>query len=115
MKLTERNQVNAKGKIENGEDLVMSLPRVTNAQNKLQMPPGYDATGPNDSFKQTVAGATDVSDRVNDKTARDGKYRIEMKPYDDQYTGEHTDPFYDDPKVDGKSGFVERNNYLDRS
>jgi hypothetical protein len=116
MKLTERNQVIVPGKIEGGESWA-ELPRVLNPQESLRMPPGEDAAGPHDwgSTAIVAAGKGDVSGDVNEGAARKGFTRLDMKPYDDQYSNEHKDGFYDTVTVDGKDGAVERNNYLDRS
>lgn len=56
-------------------------------------------------------------DRTQDLSATSLKVgfdRKDMRPTDDMYTREHNDAFYDDVTVDGVTGFVERNNYLDR-
>jgi len=60
-------------------------------------------------------GDTDVSGGVNPETLKVGFHRREMKATDDQYGGEHVDLFYGEAtNEDGETGFVERNNYLDR-
>lgn len=117
MKLTDRNQVVLPGKIEGNEPWVGNLPRVVNPQDYLCMPPGEDAAGPNDwgDTSLKAAGSTDVSMDATDSAAKKGYTRLPSKPYDDQYTGEHTDGFYDSVVVDGEEGAIERNNYLDRS
>ncbi len=61
-----------------------------------------------------TAGETDVSHDMNPEAARNGFTRKKMRPTDDMYTNEHVDAFYGDMTVDGVTGFVERNNYLDR-
>jgi hypothetical protein len=58
-------------------------------------------------------GSQATSD-VNRTSIRKGFDRKPMSPTDDMYTREHNDAFYDEVTVDGDTGFVERNNYLDR-
>lgn len=58
-----------------------------------------------------------AGDRTQDLSAQSllvGFDRKEMRPTDDMYTREHNDAFYDEVSVDGVTGYVERNNYLDR-
>jgi hypothetical protein len=57
-------------------------------------------------------------DRTQDVTAtsiREGFDRKAFRPTDDMYSREHQDAFYEDVTVDGVTGFLERNNMLDRS
>ena len=67
------------------------------------------------------AGASDVSDYLASRESlRDVFTRCPFAATDDQYTGQHMDLFYDTPEGkddagDTYDGFVERNNYLDRS
>jgi hypothetical protein len=85
----------------------------------------YFENGGNDSrlnnFAQGFGGNTDVSslgsESINNpKTFTEGFVRRTMKATDDQYDGEHIDLFYGEAVDEkGNVGFVERNNYLDRS
>lgn len=75
-----------------------------------QMPVGYDATCYRDKFGYSFGGDDDVSGGITPKSLDKGFERKDMKGTDDIYTGEHVDLFYGDA-----GGFVERNNYLDRS
>jgi hypothetical protein len=61
------------------------------------------------------AGATDVSNSVDQAMLKKGFQRQNLHPSDEMYTNEHTEEFYGDATVDGKTGFLERNNYLDRN
>lgn len=110
MKVTERNQVVAPGKVESGESWTdLRQQRVLHPQQSLQMPVGEDAAGPADSFGRLApAGSTDVHNTTGG--AAKGFQKYPLAAHDDSYTGEHTDAFYDDV-----GGFCERNNYLDRS
>ena len=60
--------------------------------------------------KLVTSSETDVSKQTGAKAFTEGFTNHQMKNTDDMYTGEHTDQFYSD-----SGGFVERNNYLDRS
>jgi hypothetical protein len=63
-----------------------------------------------------IAGCTDFSYDTNPEAFDKGFTRKAMNGTDDLYTGEHIDHFYGEAvDEDGKTGFVERNNYLDRS
>lgn len=62
-----------------------------------------------------MSGETDVSHDWNPAAAHAGFTRRKMNPTDDMWTGEHCDAFYGDVTVDGNTGFLERNNMLDRS
>lgn len=112
MNWTERFQVTVPAKEEAGEAWA-DLKRRVHPQTQLEMPPGYDAQGPVDSFENVVAGQNDPTNvRLNllsDKNLQRGYGKGKMAGTDDQYTGEHADQFYGDA-----GGFVERNNYLDR-
>lgn len=57
----------------------------------------------------------DRTDVVTQRSLQRGFHRHPLRPTDDQYTREHNDAFYDEVHVDGVTGFVERNNYLDRA
>jgi hypothetical protein len=75
----------------------------------------YDATSPREKFVQGFGGDTDVSNGCDAKSLDRGYHRMDMGGTDDQYTGEHMDLFYGEVVDEkGQSGFVERNNYLDR-
>src|SRR2546422_586742 len=109
--LSEKFQITAlekKETVESWKDL--NSARVLNPEEKFnEMPPGYQCAGPMDHFTESPAGATDVTNDVNDASTRKGYAVKQMKATDDQYTGEHADQFYGDA-----GGFVERNNLLDR-
>lgn len=62
----------------------------------------------------SMGGETDVSHDWNSQAVREGFTRRQMSPTDDMYTREHNDAFYDEITVDGQTGFLERNNMLDR-
>lgn len=57
---------------------------------------------------------TQATSDVNRGSLARGFDRKSMRPTDDMYTREHNDAFYDEVTVDGVTGFVERNNMLDR-
>lgn len=85
------------------------------------LPPGMDISNQKrkriNNMPLSMAGATDVSADVNDKYFEEGFQCYDLAGTDDQYSGEHMDLFYGeatDPDT-GRTGFVERNNYLDRS
>lgn len=71
-------------------------------------------------MRMSTAGDTDQSKQVMTRNAlRDGFTYIGMSGTDDQYTGENMDHFYgeavgNDDAGNRVTGFVERNNYLDR-
>ena len=87
------------------------------------LPPGMEIT--NTKYKRiedmplSMAGQTDITGMVNFKNPKfleQGYNRLDMKSTDDQYDGEHVDLFYGEAKDElGNVGFVERNNYCDRS
>lgn len=83
------------------------------------MPPGMDINdqsrfNPN-NMPLGMAGSTDASADTNLQAFDKGFTRRPMNGTDDQYTGEHVDHFYGEVvDEDGKVGFCERNNYLDR-
>jgi hypothetical protein len=56
----------------------------------------------------------DVTQDLNARSARTGFDRKSMRPTDDMYSNEHVDAFYGEATVDGETGFLERNNNLDR-
>jgi hypothetical protein len=82
-------------------------------------PPGMDINdqarfNPN-NLPLSMAGSSDASADTNPQAFDQGFTRRAMSGTDDQYTGEHVDHFYGEVvDEDGKTGFVERNNYLDR-
>lgn len=78
-----------------------------------RMPPGECIDQPVSDIKSqpmSMGGETDVSADYNAESKREGFKKLPMSPTEDMYTREHNDAFYDDC-----GGFVERNNYLDRS
>lgn len=115
MSLAEKFQITIPAKPEDGHDWVdFKGQRVTHACKDNEMPIGYDASGGLDMLL-SPAGTTDVSNTINDELLRTGFKRREMKSTDDQYSGEHCDLFYGEAvDEEGKHGFVERNNYMDR-
>ena len=68
-------------------------------------------------FAKGFGGDTDVSGGdVTPKSLQKGYARHDMNGTDDLYSGEHVDLFYGEAvDENGKSGFIERNNYMDRS
>ena len=65
---------------------------------------------------RTVTGGTDdVTDNPSGRDFSNGFVSLQLRPTDDMYTREHHDAFYDEVTVDGVTGFLERNNTLDRS
>ena len=73
----------------------------------------------NGGMKLTTMGETDVTDVSTGDMLRAGFCVHNMDAADDQYTGEHMDHFYGDAEGEDDegnhyTGFVERNNYLDR-
>jgi hypothetical protein len=80
-----------------------------------EMPVNMDNKNQNPLLRQ-IAGCTDFSYDTTPESFTEGYRRHPMKGSDDQEFMEHMDHFYG-TAVDeqGKEGFVERNNYLDRS
>lgn len=80
--------------------------------NLSNMPPGMDMH-PDDTFGEALAGENDVSDGIDKRSLAQGFAR---KPTEttDPSNGDAMALFYDRVDVDGATGFVERNNYLDR-
>jgi hypothetical protein len=85
------------------------------------LPPGMDIEDQEaiDSRQMTYSannlGSGDqVTTDVTVQSLRSGYHRKKLLGTDDQYTREHNDAFYDEITVDGETGFVERNNCLDR-
>ncbi len=76
--------------------------------------PGLNLQNQN-QMTRAMAGSTDFSADTNPEAFDKGFTRRDMRGADDQYTGEHVDHFYGETvDEDGKVGFAERNNYLDR-
>lgn len=82
------------------------------------LPPGSDGEDQELSDQRvmtlTMGGETDVSKDWNPEAVKNGFTRRALRPTDDMYTREHNDAFYDEITVDGVTGFIERNNMLDR-
>lgn len=82
------------------------------------LPPGSDLEDQEltDQRKMpfVMGGQTDVSKDWNPEAVQHGYKHLSLRPTDDMYTREHNDAFYDEVKVDGVVGFLERNNMLDR-
>lgn len=89
-----------------------------NAMFLNSLPPGTDVEDQEltDQRKMRIigSGTDDVTTRMDAGAFRRGFVDVDLEPTDDQYTREHNDMFYEDITVDGKTGFVERGNYLDR-
>ena len=62
----------------------------------------------------TELAAGDYTQEVTAEVLRKGFARKALLSTDDAYTREHNDAFYDEVRVGGDAGFVERNNMLDR-
>lgn len=84
------------------------------------LPPGMDIED-QEVFKphaEPMAGGlgsgTQATNDVTRASLKKGFDHKPMRPTDDMYTREHNDCFYDEVTVDGVTGFVERNNMLDR-
>lgn len=81
---------------------------------KLNKMPSVDLKNQNPLMRQ-IAGSTDFSHDTNPEAFAEGFTRKQMNGSDDMYTGEHVDHFYGEAMdEEGKTGFTERNNYLDR-
>lgn len=85
------------------------------------LPPGMDIEDQEvfrihrqDIAKGGLGSGTQQTEDVTRKSLAQGFDRKPMSPTDDMYTREHNDCFYDEVTVDGVTGFVERNNMLDR-
>jgi len=83
------------------------------------LPPGSDIKDAEISdarvMRTVTAGTDDVTDNPKGQDFVKGYVDVTMKPTDDMYTNEHVDAFYGEGKSDGKVGFLERNNVLDRN
>jgi len=91
---------------ENSADADFSQFNIMPPGMELDMQPSFERR----PYPLSMAGNSDVSKDASPEAFREGFRRVDMKGTDDLYTGEHTDLWYGD--VDG---FIERNNYLDRS
>jgi len=79
------------------------------------LPCGVEIYDPATKFVYGFGGDTDVTNNVTPMSLKNGFEYDPMAPTDDQYTGEHIEMFYGTAwGDDGREGFVERNNYLDR-
>jgi hypothetical protein len=88
------------------------------------LPPGMDITEQvlteQNSMPLSMAGETDESNAVNTGNVRKGWIKRDFSPVEDMYTNEHVEEFYGEAKGtddggDKITGFLERNNYLDRN
>ncbi len=88
------------------------------------LPPGMDITNQinsdQPSMPLSMAGQTDESNAVTISNVRKGWIKRDFSPVDDMYTNEHVEEFYGEAtgKDDGGdkiTGFIERNNYCDRT
>jgi hypothetical protein len=84
-----------------------------------KLPPGMNIQDQEVSeineMRTVTAGTDDVTDNPSGNDFRKGFVSLPMRPTDDMYTREHNDAFYDEVTVDGQTGYLERNNMLDRS
>jgi hypothetical protein len=84
-----------------------------------RLPPGINLDDQQTSaiFEQPMARNRGIDSNrtldVTQQSLREGYHRKKLRPTDDQHT--RSNAFYDEPKVDGRRGFLERNNNLDRS
>lgn len=82
------------------------------------LPPGTDIEDQEHSDQRSMplvmSGTSDVSKDFSAEAVRRGFTPRHMRATDDEYSNAHVDAFYDEIKVDGNIGFVERNNVLDR-
>jgi len=82
------------------------------------LPPGMDVEDQEVTdqrvMKLVMSGESDVSQDYNTESVKHGFTKRKMLPTDDMYTNEHCDAFYSEMTVDGETGFLERNNTLDR-
>ena len=85
-----------------------------NPGENLNVMPQADLKNPNQMLRQ-IAGCTDFSYDTTPESFATGYRRHAMNGADDQYTGEHVDHFYGEATDElGNTGFIERNNDLDR-
>lgn len=79
-----------------------------------EMPNGMNLENEN-MMRLGIAGSTDSSADVTQSAFSKGYTRCEMAGSDDQCAGEQACHFYGEAvDENGKTGFAERNNYLDR-
>jgi hypothetical protein len=83
------------------------------------LPPGMDMDHQEvreiNPMRTVTGGTDDVTDNPKGRDFSKGYVSLDLRPTDDMYTREHQDAFYDDVTVDGVTGYLERNNMLDRS
>ena len=87
------------------------------------MPPGMFIDNQSPNFGKPFASQFSESPHVPHQgvqgiekdVLRKGFANEVMSPIDDMFTNEHVEEFYGEATVDGETGFVERNNYLDRT
>lgn len=95
-----------------------SAKSMDNAVAYNSLPPGSDIEDQEITDQRVMpsvmSGETDVSHDWNAEAVANGFMRRRMRSTDDMYTREHNDAFYDEITVDGVTGFIERNNMLDR-
>lgn len=83
-------------------------------ENLNEMPVNMQLENQN-PISRVISGSTDFSADANPEAFDKGYARHAMNGTDDLYTGEHVDHFYGEAvDEEGKVGFAERNNYLDR-
>lgn len=97
---------------------------MTNAKGFNSLPPGSDIEdqensdirrqGINTSGQRAEGAEGDVTQDINPTSLVRGYNRKKLLSTDDEYTRQHNDAFYWEAEVDGDTGFVERNNMLDR-
>jgi hypothetical protein len=120
--LQEKFQVLGPCKEEAGESWAsFESARRPRPQPRLLMPSAEIKEPTLANMRLTIGGFEDVSDNptIGDLRTQKGFIYAPMKAIDDQYTGEHADLFYgeahgQDESGESVTGFVERNNYLDR-
>ena len=92
--------------------------RMNNALFINSLPPGTNIVDQEYAdirkMELVMSGESDVSEDYNSEAVKTGFTKRQMKPTDDMYTNEHCDAFYSEMTVDGETGFIERNNMLDR-
>ncbi|HEV7611421.1 MAG TPA: hypothetical protein VGO37_06070 [Steroidobacteraceae bacterium] len=85
------------------------------------LPPGSDNTDQEmaDIRKQEIAGpmgnGSQFTVDLSPQSVRDGFSRKHMSATDEYQSGERRSRFYDEASVDGKVGYLEKNNLLDRN
>lgn len=85
------------------------------------LPPGMNIESQNlaDISSQPMSSGNlgngdQITTDVTLESLHKGYDRKKLLSTDDEYTRQHNDAFYDEPIVDGDTGFLERNNMLDR-